>query len=188
MSGMTRRAMLSRWGMVSASAVTAGFTGLQLFHRSPRLTTDPTGVGYGDLVDDPRRMIDLPRGFSYSIVSTVGDNMDDGLVVPGGPDGMAAFAGADGLTVIVRNHELNPDHSQGPFGRGNRRLGPDKKSRLYDWGEGRTPGLGGTTTLVYDTGRQQLVRQFLSLAGTYRNCAGGPTPWGSWVSCEETVQ
>ncbi|MDP7274604.1 MAG: DUF839 domain-containing protein [Planctomycetaceae bacterium] len=188
MSGMTRRAMLSRWGMVSASAVTAGFTGLQLFHRSPRLTTDPVGVGYGDLVDDPRRMIDLPRGFSYSIISTVGDNMDDGLVVPGAPDGMAAFAGPDGLTVIVRNHELNPDHSQGPFGRGNRRLGPDKKGRLYDWGEGQTPGLGGTTTLVYDTGRQQLVRQFLSLAGTHRNCAGGPTPWGSWVSCEETVQ
>jgi hypothetical protein len=31
-------------------------------------------------------------------------------------------------------------------------------------------------------------RQFLSLAGTEFNCAGGPTPWNSWISCEETVQ
>ncbi len=188
MSAMTRRAMLSKWGVISASAVTAGFTGLQLFLRDPRLTTDPAGVGYGDLVHDPRRLIDLPRGFSYSVVSTVGDDMDDGLIVPGGADGMATFEGPDGLTVLVRNHELNPDHPHGPFGRGNRRIGRIEKNRLYDWGGGRTPGLGGTTTVVYDTGRQQVVRQFLSLAGTYRNCSGGPTPWGSWVTCEETVQ
>jgi secreted PhoX family phosphatase len=31
------------------------------------------------------------------------------------------------------------------------------------------------------------VSQHLSLAGTLRNCAGGPTPWGSWISCEETT-
>jgi secreted PhoX family phosphatase len=48
--------------------------------------------------------------------------------------------------------------------------------------------LGGTTTLVFDTATGRLDRQFLSLAGTQRNCAGGPTPWGSWISCEETTE
>jgi secreted PhoX family phosphatase len=47
--------------------------------------------------------------------------------------------------------------------------------------------LGGTTTLVYHTGRQELVGEHLSLAGTSRNCAGGPTPWNSWITCEETT-
>jgi secreted PhoX family phosphatase len=30
-------------------------------------------------------------------------------------------------------------------------------------------------------------KEYLSLAGTVRNCAGGPTPWGSWLTCEETT-
>ena len=58
---------------------------------------------------------------------------------------------------------------------------------LYDAGFGRTPSMGGTSTLVYDTRKQEVVREFLSLAGTQRNCAGGPTPWQSWITCEETV-
>src|SRR6185503_12528662 len=47
-------------------------------------------------------------------------------------------------------------------------------------------GTGGTTTLWVDADRN-LVRSFASLAGTFRNCAGGPTPWGSWLSAEECV-
>ena len=49
------------------------------------------------------------------------------------------------------------------------------------------PGLGGTTTLVYNENTRVVKQQYLSLAGTYRNCAGGVTPWGSWLSCEEDV-
>ncbi|MCY4224003.1 MAG: hypothetical protein OXF06_04115 [Bacteroidetes bacterium] len=49
-------------------------------------------------------------------------------------------------------------------------------SYFYDAGTDESPALGGTTTLIYDTQNQKLVSQFLSLTGTLRNCAGGPTP------------
>jgi secreted PhoX family phosphatase len=58
---------------------------------------------------------------------------------------------------------------------------------LYDAGKLTKPGLGGTTTLVYNEASGVVEKQFLSLAGTYRNCAGGVTPWNSWLTCEEDV-
>lgn len=148
---------------------------------------DPHGVG--PLVKDANGIIDLPDGFSYSIVSRLGHVMGDGFVVPGQPDGMAAFEGPDGLTLIVCNHE-NELHwlDRSPFGPDNALLARVPKQMMYDSGYGLTPALGGTTTLVYNTRTQTLVDQFMSLAGTSRNCAGGPTPWGSWITCEETVE
>ena len=114
--------------------------------------------------------------------------MVDGLRVPGGHDGMAAFLGRDGRTMLVRNHELRPsDLPLGAFGDQNELLGRIDRSKLYDAGRRETPGLGGTTTLIYDTKERRLESHFLSLAGTHGNCAGGSTPWNSWITCEETV-
>jgi uncharacterized protein len=112
--------------------------------------------------------------------------MDDGFFVPGYHDGMAAFQGPRGATILVRNHEVRPGSgTAGPFGAHNRLLEKIDRAKIYDAGFGVTPGLGGTTTLVYDTRRRRLERHFLSLAGTWVNCAGGRTPWNSWITCEE---
>jgi secreted PhoX family phosphatase len=112
--------------------------------------------------------------------------MDDGLLRPGLPDGMGAFGGPRGTTVLVCNHEISSNAAElGPFGKDYSRLGRVDRSKIYDFREGNHLHLGGTTTLVYDHGAGRLLSQYLSLVGTDRNCSGGPTPWGSWVTCEE---
>lgn len=178
---LTRRHFLR-----SAAAATAAFSSIKLIGcggGSSGSTVTP--VGYGELVADPAGIMDLPEGFSYRVLSQFGDEMDDGLIVPSLCDGMAAFPGADGTVVLVRNHELfNATPRLGPFGGDNERFDRVDASRLYDPGVTR-PALGCTTTMVYDPREGRLVRQFLSLGGTARNCAGGPTPWGSWITCEE---
>ena len=132
------------------------------------------GKGYGPLRPDPNGLLDLPPGFQYRIFSRTGDIMSDGNPVPGDHDGMAAFAGPRNTTILVRNHELSPDELDKP-----KAVAPDAKQ--YD-----PLCRGGTTTLIVGPDRK-LVQDYVSLAGTYRNCAGGLTPWGSWISCEENT-
>ena len=182
---LSRRSFLSKSG-----AVAAGFLGLRACVRrqSSAATVDALrDTGYGDTIADADGILDLPKGFSYKIISRAGERMDDRFLLPGRPDGMAAFPGPDGMTILIRNHELNPDQT-GPWGKNNELLQDVESSQLYDFGHGKTPGTGGTTTVVYDEKQRQVVRQFMSLAGTIRNCAGGPTPWNTWITCEETVQ
>ena len=111
----------------------------------------------------------LPAGFRYVTFGWTGDPLDDGLVTPRAHDGMAAFPAAGGLVRLVRNHELRDGTAFAP-------------RPLYD-----PNGGGGTTTLDFDPATGQLVGAHASLTGTAVNCAGGPTPWGSWLTCEETV-
>jgi len=174
----------------TSAAIALGFSGLHTLAgcRSTGLVFAGSTVdGFGGLKKDPDGILDLPDGFSYTIFSRHGDLMNDGFFVPGSHDGMAAFPGPDGKTILVRNHEVTPskDPSFGPFGKQNELLGNMDPGLLYDAGRGLEPCLGGTTTLVYDTRTQGLDLHYLSLAGTLTNCAGGPTPWNSWVSCEE---
>ncbi|MBD1877602.1 alkaline phosphatase PhoX [Coleofasciculus sp. FACHB-T130] len=128
-----------------------------------------SGGGYGPLIPDPNGLLDLPRGFQYRAISRTGDMMNDGNPVPGGHDGMGAFPGPNNTTILIRNHELSPNSATQVVG-----LKYDNLCK------------GGTTTLIVGANRQ-IQSHFASLAGTYRNCAGGTTPWGSWISSEENT-
>ncbi len=114
-------------------------------------------------------LLSLPRGFEYLSYGWTGDPMNDGLVTPSSHDGMAAFRMGDGVR-LVRNHE-----------RGNGVGAFVAAPYTYDPRSG-----GGTSTLLFDPDAGAWLASHASLAGTVRNCAGGPTPWGSWLSCEET--
>ncbi len=137
---------------------------------------------------DPKGYLDLPEGFSYKVISKSGEKMSDGLLVPGRPDGMGTFLDETGKVVIIRNHENSATTLEySPFGLNNELLSEIDLNKLYDSGNGTIPGLGGTTTLIYDEDSGAVIEEYLSLGGTYRNCAGGVSPWGTWITCEEDV-
>ena len=76
-------------------------------------------AGYGALVPDPAGLLDLPEGFSYRVISRLGDAMDDGGTVPDRADGMGCFDLGNGEIALVRNHELQPRHDAGgPIAKG----------------------------------------------------------------------
>ncbi len=183
MTPLDRRAFLRRAaGAAGLAAVPFSVSGLVAACTEPRAMDGSGGAGeglrkagigeggYGDLVRDTGVMR-LPEGFRLRTFGAVGDPMSDGNPTPIALDGMAAFAAGGGTVRLLRNHE----DRNGPTGR------TLAAPNAYDPAAG-----GGVVTLEVDGGRR-LSRDFVSLNGTTVNCAGGPTPWGSWLSCEETV-
>jgi len=170
----------------NTTLVSLGFVLLSKCSSDPKEKEVEVDVAIPLIQADPKGYLDLPQGFQYKIISRMGDPMDDGFLVPGRADGMGAFPGPDGKVIIVRNHENSPTPLRNsPFGPNNELFAQMDPGMLYDAGKSEMPGLGGTTTLVYNETTGEVERQFMSLAGTYRNCAGGVTPWNSWLSCEE---
>ncbi len=172
--------------LATASITSLGF--LTLSRCSSNFDANGSTEFQLDLIKDPEGYLDLPDGFTYRIISKSGEKMSDELLVPGRPDGMGSFSGENGSVILIRNHENSPSPTEaGAFGPNNEMLGQIGQDKLYDAGSGTQPGLGGTTTIIYDEEKGEVVSEFLSLAGTYRNCAGGVTPWNSWLTCEEDV-
>jgi secreted PhoX family phosphatase len=189
--------LTSRRGVLAASAAGlafAGFGRLAGGGSATAQTLDPAAyrsevAGYGPLREDPARLFDLPDGFSYTILSQAGAPMSDGFLTPHKLDGMGSFAAGPDRVALVRNHELKPrDLEIGAFGPDRSLASRLAADRIYDFAEDGPPVGGGTTTLIYDLKARRLVSDHLSLTGTLANCSGGVTPWGSWLSCEETTQ
>jgi secreted PhoX family phosphatase len=154
-------------GLLALGGPFQGFTALAAGPKTPsfrQLRPIP------DLRDGQVRLW-LPEDFAYRSFHDTEFPvvLNDGTNLPGRHDGMGAFPGPNGTTILVRNHEVN---NPGPA------FGPGTP---YD-----PMAQSGTTTIqVTDTG--EVLNAYTSLNGTQMNCSGGIMPWASWVTCEETI-
>ncbi|MFI8519332.1 alkaline phosphatase PhoX [Streptomyces sp. NPDC085481] len=165
----TRRQILARTGASVAGIAFAGALS-ELFAGTA--TALGGHAGYGPLIPDADGLLDLPAGFSYRVLSRQGDPLRSGEgLVPGNHDGMGAFAGRRGRVHLVRNHENRATALTGV---------PTVDGLTYD-----PAAKGGCTALTLDS-RNHVLGERVAIAGTAVNCAGGPTPWGTWLTCEET--
>jgi hypothetical protein len=184
---LNRRAFLRRAALSSGLVLTPSLSGLvswadaggRVTRRGPKAALG--AGGYGPLIESAKcPEFWIPRGFECVRLSTTysPSTVNASLMVPPAIDGMAPFAMPNGTVRLIRNHEV-ADGAQAASP-----IGP----RPYDARAG-----GGTTSLdvriTHDGERTtvELVSEFVSLSGTHVNCAGGLTPWESWLTCEETV-
>ena len=176
MPDLNRRSLLRGAAAAAGGAVLGGpFLGFVARGEAGavgrRPAPDPTLGPVPDLRDGKVRL-HLPRGFQYRSFHDTEFPvvLDDGTELPGRHDGMGASRGPRGSIRLVPNHEVNnPGTAFGDV------------SAAYD------PMARGGTTTIEVTRYGEVRRSWTSLNGTMMNCSGGQMPWGSWITCEETV-
>lgn len=163
-------------GLMSRQAMAAGGTG-QL---------EPAPSPYGPIfpVKDQEtglELLQLPRGFTYRTFSWQGDLMSDGNRVKSAHDGMGVvMMGGRGNqdTFLIRNHEVRRSEDL--------IVAPGQYDTAPQVFGGRTGQLGGGCD-VLRIRNGKLLEHRATIGGTIVNCAGGVTPWGTWITSEETV-
>jgi hypothetical protein len=144
---------------LAATGTVASF-GPGFWRRAYAADAVPGDGPYGSIADgapDANGII-LPEGFTSRVVARAGEVLpgEQGYAWHTDPDGGAVFpTGDDGGWIYVSNQE----------------------ERLLVGG-------GGVGAIRFDADGS-IVDAYRILDGTYTNCAGGPTPWGTWLSCEE---
>jgi secreted PhoX family phosphatase len=180
--GIGRRGELDRRSFIRMGVLGTALASAMLMKRDREAgaamlaqnTSSAAPRGVGLVAAGPE--LALPPGFTYHTFGRFGSAMSDGYITPPIHDGMAAFDMGGGTWRLVRNHELGEGNDI-PAGTviGDPSTAWDRKAP------------GGTVTLEVDARTGELLSHWISLNGTDTNCAGMPTPWNTWLTCEETV-